>query len=200
MDTLIKNMKASGVLKTPEIINAFKAIDRRFFTPEDFKEYVYMDRPLPIGKNQTISQPTTVAFMLELLSAKKGDKVLDIGSGSGWTTALLCNIVTKDGSVLGLERVDELVKRGERNLLQFDLGAHCAIKKATEKLGVPGDKFDKILVSASAETTPEILFDQLKIGATLVVPVKNSIFRFQKISQSKIKQEEFPGFVFVPLI
>ena len=200
MENLVKNMIASGVLKNPEIIDTFKKIDRKFFVPEDLKEHIYIDRPLPIGKNQTISQPTTVAFMLELLSPKKGDKILDIGSGSGWTTALLCHIVTKDGSVLGLERVNELVKIGQKNLSQFNFGAYCSIKKAENELGMPGNTFDKILVSASAENIPKILFKQLKTGGTLVVPVRNSIFRFIKISQDKIRQEEFPGFVFVPLI
>jgi len=200
MENLVKNMIASGVLKSPEIIDTFQKIDRKFFVPEDLKEHIYIDRPLPIGKNQTISQPTTVAFMLELLSPKKGDKILDIGSGSGWTTALLCHIVTKDGSVLGLERVDELVKIGQKNLSQFNFGAYCSIKKAGNELGMPGNIFDKILVSASAESIPKMLFKQLKIGGTLVVPVRNSIFRFIKISQNKIRQEEFPGFVFVPLI
>jgi len=200
MESLIENIKASGVLKNPEIIDAFKRVDRKFFVPEDLKEHTYIDRPLPIGKNQTISQPTTVAFMLELLSPEKGDKILDIGSGSGWTTALLCHIVTKNGSVLGLERVDELVKIGQKNLSQFNFGEHCSIKKAGNELGMPGNIYDKILVSASAEDIPRVLFEQLKIGGTLVVPIRNSIFRFIKISEEKIRQEEFPGFVFVPLI
>ncbi|MCF6173280.1 MAG: protein-L-isoaspartate O-methyltransferase [Campylobacteraceae bacterium] len=200
MENLIENMKVSGALKSPEIIDAFKAIDRKFFVPENFKEHIYIDKPLPIGKNQTISQPTTVAFMLELLSPKKGDEVLDIGSGSGWTTALLCQIVTKSGSVLGLERVDELVKIGQKNLSQFDFGTHCNIKKAKKELGMPGVLFDKILVSASAKEIPKVLFEQLKEGGALVIPIRNSIVKFKKISQTKITQEEFPGFVFVPLI
>ncbi len=200
MENLIENMKVSGALKSSKIIDAFKAIDRKFFVPEYLKEHIYIDKPLPIGKDQTISQPTTVAFMLELLSPKKGDEILDIGSGSGWTTALLCQIVTKSGSVLGLERVDELVKIGQKNLSQFDFGTHCSIKKAGKELGMHGVLFDKILVSASAEDIPKVLFEQLKVGGTLVIPVRNSIFRFTKVSQTRITQEEFPGFVFVPLI
>jgi protein-L-isoaspartate(D-aspartate) O-methyltransferase len=200
MEELIENMKLSGVLKTAEIIDAFRAIDRKYFVPAAFSERMYVDAPLPIGKNQTISQPSTVAFMLEVLSPHKGDTVLDIGSGSGWTTALLCHIVTKKGSVTGLERLEELVKIGQHNLSQFDFGEHCKIEKAGEQLGMPGALFDKILVSASADEIPQTLFEQLKIGGTLVMPVKNSIFRFQKITHNKIESEEFPGFVFVPLI
>ncbi len=200
MEELIEKMKASGILRTPEIIDAFRSVDRKYFVPEGFREHIYVDAPLPIGKNQTISQPSTVAFMLEALAPCKGDNILDIGSGSGWTTALLCHIVTKEGSITGLERVDELVSIGQNNLSQFDFGLHCTIEKAGDALGLPGAEFDKILVSASADEIPQRLFEQLKTGGTLVIPVKNSIFRFKKISQNKIKSEEFPGFVFVPLI
>jgi len=196
---LINVMIVSGVLKTPRIIDAFKQIDRKYFVPEEFSEHIYIDRPLPIGKNQTISQPTTVAFMLELVLPEEGDKILDIGSGSGWTAALLCAIVGEEGSVLGLDRVDDLVERGQSNIKQFDF-KQCQIRKADAKLGVPGETFDKILVSASAEDIPRELFAQLKIGGTLVIPVRNSIFRFRKISETQIKTEEYQGFVFVPLI
>lgn len=196
---LIDKMIKSGVLKTPNIIKAFKKIDRKLFVPEFFYEDIYVDAPLPIGKNQTISQPTTVAFMIELLGAKEGDKILDIGSGSGWTTALLCDIVGKNGSVTGLERFDELIEIGQKNLAQFHT-TNCHIQKATQKLGIPGKTFDAILVSASADEIPKELFSQMKIGASLVIPVKNSIFKFKKISKSEIKKEEYYGFVFVPLI
>jgi len=197
---LIASMIEKGALKSPQIVEAFEKIDRKNFIPEDFREHIYIDRPLPIGKDQTISQPSTVAFMLEQLQPQAGEKILDIGSGSGWTTALLCQIVGKEGSVLGLERHDELVKRGQENLSKLDLGEHCRIEKAGKELGKPGETFDKILVSASAEEIPEELFAQLKTGGILVIPVKNSIFRFKKISDTKVEAMEFPGFVFVPLI
>ncbi|HEC45807.1 MAG TPA: L-isoaspartyl protein carboxyl methyltransferase, partial [Epsilonproteobacteria bacterium] len=118
---LIDSMILRGMLGSPHIIDAFREIDRKYFVPESFEEHIYVDTPLPIGNNQTISQPSTVAFMLEKLEPGEGDKVLDIGSGSGWTTALLCHIVGEKGSVIGLERMDELVERGGENLakLQF---------------------------------------------------------------------------------
>ena len=137
--------------------------------------------------------------MLERLAPQEGDKVLDIGSGSGWTTALLCHIVGEEGSVTGVERVDALVEQGRENLSKFNFN-HCRIKQAGEKLGMPDEQFDRILVSASADEIPEELFLQLKIGGTLVIPVENSIYKFTKISEEEIENEEFYGFVFVPLI
>ena len=197
---LIASMIAGGALKSPQIIEAFETIDRKNFIPEDFREHIYIDRPLPIGKDQTISQPSTVAFMLEHLEPQKGDKILDIGSGSGWTTALLCHIVGKEGNVIGLERHEELIQKGQQNLAKLDLGDHCHIEKAGKELGIVGEKFDKILVSASAQEIPEELFEQLKVGGIMVIPVQNSIFRFKKISDTKVEAQEYPGFVFVPLI
>ena len=193
-------MIASGILHSPQIIDAFRAMDRSYFVPESFSDYCYVDAPLPIGGNQTISQPSTVAFMLEHLGPQEGDKVLDIGSGSGWTSALLCQIVGEKGSVTGVERVDELVEQGKKNLSQFHFGSHCRIQKTGEALGLPGKQFDRILVSASADEIPEELLLQLKPGGILVVPVRSSIFRFKKISETQIDREEFPGFAFVPLI
>lgn len=197
---LIDALIFSGRLETPSIIKAFEKIDRKYFVDKEFKEHTYRDAPLPIGKNQTISQPSTVAFMLEHLAPKKGEKILDIGSGSGWTTALLCYIVGEKGSVQGLERVDELVEIGKKNLAQFHFGKQCTIALSDIVLGKPDETFDKILVSASAQKTPDALFSQLNIGGILVVPVENSIYQFKKISDTKIETKEFPGFVFVPLI
>jgi protein-L-isoaspartate(D-aspartate) O-methyltransferase len=198
-EELIESMMNSGALRTARIVTAFREIDRKYFVPGELRKSIYIDAPLPIGKNQTISQPSTVAFMLELLGAKEGDKLLDIGSGSGWTAALLCKIVGPDGSVTGLERIDELVEIGQKNLAQFNMG-NCHIEKAGSKLGLPDETFDGILVSASAEEIPYELFSQMKIGATLVIPVGNSIFRFKKISDAEMTKEEYVGFVFVPLI
>ena len=200
MQELINSMIVSGILRTSRIIDAFTRVDRKYFVPETVSDLMYIDKPLPIGNNQTISQPSTVAFMLEHLAPKEGDKVLDIGSGSGWTTSLLCYIVGEIGSVTGVERVDALVKQGSENLSKFHFTHDCHIQKAGETLGIPGKQFDKILVSASAEEVPEVLFNQLKVGGILVIPVKNSIFKFKKTSETYVEREEFSGFVFVPLI
>ncbi|PIQ74764.1 MAG: protein-L-isoaspartate O-methyltransferase [Candidatus Portnoybacteria bacterium CG11_big_fil_rev_8_21_14_0_20_44_10] len=93
-NSLVDHLISSGYLKTPEIIGAFKKIDRVDFVPDNLKSEAYEDAPLPIGHGQTISQPATVAFMLELLEPRAGDKILDIGFGSGWTTALMAEIVS----------------------------------------------------------------------------------------------------------
>ncbi|MGZ5208473.1 MAG: hypothetical protein ACXWB0_05575 [Sulfuricurvum sp.] len=110
---LIDHLIASGVLYSPAAIEAFWRCGRNLFVPEELYENTYGDYPLSIGMGQTISQPTTVAIMLELLNPQKGNKVLDIGSGSGWTTALLASIVGKDGFVEGVERVPFLVEYGK---------------------------------------------------------------------------------------
>ena len=200
MQMLINEMILSGILQDPVIIDTFSSVDRKYFVPESVKEYVYVDAPLAIGNDQTISQPSTVAFMLEKLHVQKGNKILDIGSGSGWTTALLCQLAGEYGSVIGLERVDTLVELGKKNLSHFNVERHCHIRKAGEKLGLPGETFDRILVSASATQIPEELFSQLNVGGMLVIPVGNSIYTFKKISETEVKQDESYGFTFVPLI
>ncbi len=200
MDRLVDDMISSNMLKSPLIIDAFRTIDRKYFVPEEYEEVAYADMPLPIGNYQTISQPSTVAFMMERLDPKDGNTVLDIGSGSGWTTALLCYMVGNKGSVIGLERVDALVEQGRENLSKFSFNSHCHIERAGDKLGLPGKQFDRILVSASADEIPEALFSQLKIDGILVIPIRESIFKFTKVSETEVKKEEFYGFVFVPLI
>lgn len=199
METLIRGMEAYGVLRSPEIKAAFRAVDRRYFVPDGFGGETYGDYPLPIGEDQTISQPTTVAFMLELLGVKAGDRVLDIGSGSGWTTALLGSLVGEKGEVIGLERQTALVERGRRNIVPFHF-KHVRIEAAGDTLGMPGERFDAIMVSASAPQIPEQLFAQLKTGGTLVIPVRSSVYRFRKLSETEVTREEYPGFLFVPLI
>ncbi len=200
LETLVDSMIVSGVLRSDTIIEAFTVIDRKYFVPKLDEELSYIDVPLSIGNEQTISQPSTVAFMLEHLGVQKGDKVLDIGSGSGWTTALLCQIVGEEGSVTGLERVNTLVEQGKNNLSNLDLPGQCSIYKAGDHLGIPDQKFDRILVSASADEIPKELFLQLNVGGTMVIPIRESIYKFIKVSESEVSQEEFYGFRFVPLI
>src|SRR3989339_1715567 len=113
---LVNNLKNIGVLKTPAIIEAFLKIDRADFVPEEIKNLAYFNEALAIGLSQTISQPYTVAFTLELLEPKMGDKILDIGSGSGWQTALLAHLVGKNGKIFSVEIISELFKWGKKNV------------------------------------------------------------------------------------
>lgn len=198
-DGLIKHLKSSGVLRSKKIVEALKLIDRKDFVRSDFEDDAYLDIPLPIGNGQTISQPTTVAFMLELLDLKAGNKVMDVGSGSGWTTALIAKIVGKTGSVVGVELLDNLINFGQNNIAKYNL-PNVVIKKTGKTLGLPHEApFDRILVSAASEDIPEELISQLAINGIMVVPIKNSIFKITK-KQKESKTEEYPGFVFVPLI
>ncbi len=196
---LIKHLISSNVLKSKNIIEAFEAVDRADFVLEQYLYEAYEDHPLQIGFGLTISQPTTVAFMLELLQPTAGDKILDVGSGSGWTTALLAKIIGPRGIVFGVEIIPELVDFGRKNLQKYKF-LNAKISQAKNMLGLPKEApFDKILVSAAADTLPEELVGQLKIGGRMVLPIKNSIWRIDKISATEISREEFPGFVFVPL-
>ncbi len=200
---LIKGLLDSGWLKTPQIIEAFSQIKREDFVLEEEKDWAYINDALPIGSNQTISQPLVVAFMLELLSSQPGEKILDIGAGSGWTTALLAYLVKLKGKVIAIDIVPELVEFGKKNV-----GKYNFIKKGIVqflcidgKLGYrKGAPYDKILVSASTSEIPQELFQQLKVRGKMVLPIKESIVLIEKTSQNDYIKQEFPGFVFVPLI
>jgi len=138
--------------------------------------------------------------MLELLQPQKGNKILDIGSGSGWTTALLAQIVGKEGKVFGVEKITQLVSFGKENLEKYHF-FNVEIRKAGKELGLKKEApFDRILVSAAAQFIPQKLVEQLKIGGIMVMPVNNSLLRIEKISNKKIKLQRLKGFVFVPLV
>lgn len=197
---LTNHLTDAGVLKTSRIVDAFRTIDRADFVPRKYLNEAYGDYPLPLGYGQTISQPTTVAFMLEKLQPQAGEKILDVGSGSGWTTALLAQIVGPAGKVCGVEIVPELAELGRKNLANYELN-WAEIKLVTGELGCPPlAPFDKILVSAAAEELPDELLSQLKSGGRLVIPIQNSIWQIDKAAAGKFRQQEFPGFVFVPLV
>lgn len=203
MSKLVNNLISKGYLKTDIIIDAFSEIKRIEFIPNELESVAEVDVALPIGNGQTISQPLVVAFMLELLDPRKGQKILDVGSGSGWTTALLSCITGSEGRVIGIESIEKLKKIGEGNVEKYGF-----IKKGIAKIvqgdgskGLPEEApFDRILVSASANKIPPALKDQLKIGGKLVIPIGSSIVYLEKKSETEFSKEEFPGFIFVPLI
>ncbi|MFA4998802.1 MAG: protein-L-isoaspartate O-methyltransferase [Candidatus Paceibacterota bacterium] len=200
---LINDLIGEGWLKTPQIISAFNKIKREDFLPDDSKDLSELNRALPIGYGQTISQPLTVAFMLELLEPKEGDKILDIGSGSGWTTALLAEIVGKKGKVISLEIVPELKEFGERNVSKYDFIKEGIVEFFQADASVGYEKcapYDKILASASARKIPNAWKEQLNIGGRIVAPKDSSIWLIVKKSEDIFEEKEYPGFVFVPLI
>lgn len=200
---LITDLIESGVLKTPEIIAAFEAIDRTDFVPAEFRSQAYINEPLLIGFGQTISQPWTVAFMLEKLQPQIGQKILDVGSGSGWQTALLAYIVGQTGKVIGLELIPELCQMSRQNLARYNF-----LRRGTVELHClnaangypPAAPFDRIISAASAPEIPSAWFEQLKIGGRLVAPVDSTIVLVHKIAQDKFDREVFPGFAFVPFV
>jgi protein-L-isoaspartate(D-aspartate) O-methyltransferase len=197
---LTDDLMAQKILKTKQIIEAFQKVDRKDFVLPEYYDEAYGDYPLPIGFGQTISQPTTVAIMLEFLSPKKNEKILDVGSGSGWTTALLAHIVGTEGKVRGVEIIPELVIFGRHNLSKYGF-PWARILPAGKEIGLPEEApFDKIMVSASAKELPDKLVSQLKKGGTMVIPVLDTLYKVRKLSDGKLKIQSLPGFSFVPLV
>ncbi|MCX6703050.1 MAG: protein-L-isoaspartate O-methyltransferase [Candidatus Wolfebacteria bacterium] len=208
-ENLINSLIKDGFLVRPEITEAFRAIDRADFVPDEFKAEAYLNVPLSIGFEQTISQPLTVAFMIELLEPKIGEKILEIGSGSGWQTAILSRIVSHNGAsalgkIIGLERVDELKEFAEKNIGKYGfIGKEVA--KIIKSDGSKGFKeeapFDRIIAGAASKgDVPEIWKKQLKIGGRIVAPVNQSVFVIDKIGKNKYNKKEYFGFSFVPLV
>src|SRR3989338_4203116 len=216
LESLIIRLKITRALRSSRSEDAFRAVPRANFVPQELRDQAYEDYPLPIGFGATISQPTTVAFMLEKLDVRLGQKVLDIGSGSGWTTGLLSHLVGTKGRVTGLEIVSELVTLGRKNMehLYSDILENIRIEMAPmpeiqlAKKGVVGlpeeAPFDRILVSAAARKIPPELIEQLKPDGILIIPIGaehaiQKIVRIRKTQGDTLTTEEYPGFVFVPL-
>lgn len=150
---------------------AMTAVPRAAFLPESVRHLADADRPVMIGWNATNSQPSTVRRMLELLGVQPGDRVLDVGSGSAWTTAILVHLTGPAGRVLGVERVPELVAMGRAALAEA--GVDARVDPATTGVfGLPDEApFDRILVSAEADRVPDDLVAQLRDGGRMVLPV-----------------------------
>lgn len=201
---LVERLKNSGVLQTPEILEAFTAIDRRHFVPPDAVRHAYVDHALPIGFGQTISQPSTVAFMLEHLQPAAEQSVADIGAGSGWQTALLARIVGPAGKVYAVEIVPELLAFCKDNLKRYDF-RNVQYVAANARREFPGpDRFDRILVAAAASAVPQTLLRRLAPDGRMVIPVGGpnlqDLVVIQKRGDRVVRRERYPGFVFVPLV
>jgi len=228
--SLIDDLIEGGWLKDDRIISAFTKIKRVDFVTPGMEELSQLNEALPIGFGQTISQPLVVGFMIELLDPREGEKILDVGSGSGWTTALLAELVGEMGKVVAVELIPELKTFGESNVGKYDF-----IKRGIAQF-ICGDgskgcekqaPFDKILASASIRSVkneipnqgkedksssspfagaregkeiPPAWKDQLKIGGRIVAPIDSSIWLFVKKNETEFEETEYPGFVFVPFV
>ncbi|MCF7869560.1 MAG: protein-L-isoaspartate(D-aspartate) O-methyltransferase [Candidatus Omnitrophica bacterium] len=187
-------------IRYPKVLNAFKTVPRELFVPDNLKEYAYQDRPLSIGSGQTISQPYIVALMTELLDVEIEDKILEVGTGSGYQAAILLSIGAK---VYGVEKHSNLAQKAEEKIKALRYAIKIKIGDGT--LG--WDRFapyDKIIVTAAAPKLPKSLLEQLNVGGKLVIPV-GSRFSQELIKVEKRKKDEFSskavcGCVFVPLI
>jgi len=197
--SLIKILKSKGI-DDEKLLDAFYAVPRHYFFDEAFLEHAYQDKAFPIGEGQTISQPYTVAIQTMLLEIKPGDKVLEIGTGSGYQACILLEL---GADVFSIEYHKKLYEKA-RKMLPL-MGYRPKLKNADGTKGWPTmAPFDKIIVTAGAPAVPNDLIDQLKPGGILVIPVGSKdiqkMLRIKKTSTGKIEKKEFNNFSFVPLL
>ena len=197
---LLKSLKQEGFSK--EILNAFSKVKREKFIPENLKTKAYDDNALPIEDGQTISQPYTIAKMLELLSLKKAQKVLEIGSGCGYVLALISNIVGNHGKAYGIEIIKNLANKSMVNLSDYS-NIIVYNKNGSDGL-LEKSPFDRIIISAALEEIPEKIIEQLSDNGIIVAPIgsqyEQTLTSFQKVNGILEMREEIPGFVFVPFV
>lgn len=203
-EQLVEYMKTRGAVRGKIVEKAFLEVKRELFVKQGAEEEAYLDEALPIGFGQTISQPSTIAIMLELLEAHDGMKILEVGSGCGYVCALLANIVGEKGSVFGIELNKELAEISKKNLARQE-------SRNTEIICGDGCNglaenapFDRIIVSAACPFVPKKLFDQLAEGGRIVSPVGDSFTQmmhiFSKVNGKPVKKQYEEGyFAFVPL-
>jgi len=196
---LVNTIISKGI-KSEAVIEAVRKVPRHYFFDEAFLEHAYKDKAFPIGEGQTISQPYTVAFQTELLEIKKGDKVLEIGTGSGYQACILAEL---GASVYSIEYNKNLYKIASKFLP--DMGYHPRLFHGDGTKGLPAfAPFNKIIVTAGAPSIPQKLIDQLSIGGILVIPVGDnevqSMMQIRKISDTEVQKKSHNYFCFVPLI
>jgi len=196
---LVETIQSKGI-KDEKVLEAINTIPRHWFMDSSFEDHAYQDKAFPIGAGQTISQPYTVAFQTELLEVEKGDKVLEIGTGSGYQTAVLCELGAK---VYGIERQRELYKRTKLFLEKIGYRPQF-LSFGDGYKGLPQEApFDKIIVTCGAPYIPPALLNQLKIGGRMVIPVgedSQTMTLLIRKSEREIEKKEFGEFRFVPML
>ena len=197
---MIASLRKDGI-RDEKVLEAMERIPRHLFLDKAFEEWAYRDIPFPIGNEQTISQPFTVAFQTQLLQVKPKDKVLEIGTGSGYQACVLYELGAK---VYSVERVMPLYERTHKFLQKIGYnGIRTFLTDGSEGLPRYGP-YDGILVTAGATDVPQALVDQLAIGGRLVIPVGGDniqkMLRFTRKPNGHIVREEFGDFRFVPFL
>ncbi len=200
---LIRHLCGSGVLRTPAIIQAFIDIDRAKFTPAEHRAHAYEDVSIPLAPGSSMSQPSVVAFMLELLQPRPNNTVLEVGSGSGYQTALLGKLVHPHGKVFAVEVQPNMAELTRSNMEPCKL-PHVSCIEGSGAHGIPEHApFDRVVVGAAASKFPEDLRAQLAVGGRLVVPIGNEtqdVVVMMRLSDQEYDEERYPGFSFVPLV
>ena len=203
---LVRWLSKGGYVHSPLVKNAFSHIDRAEFVSEEFKDDAHENLPIPIGFGRVMPQPLTVAFMLELLELKLGEKVLQSGTGSGWQTALLSYIVSGKaeaeslvGSVVAVEPVEELSELATKNLEQYHFISNgvADVRHGDPVQGAPkAAPFDKIISSIALQEIPTAWKEQLRIGGRIVAPIGESIIVLDKNGPTSFSQKQYFGFDF----
>jgi protein-L-isoaspartate(D-aspartate) O-methyltransferase len=196
---LVKELENKGI-KDQRVLEAINSVPRHLFMDSGFVNFAYKDQAFPIGAGQTISQPFTVAFQSELLKIQKFDKVLEVGTGSGYQAAVLVEMGAK---VFTIERQYELFMQSQTLLPGLGYNAHFVYGDGYEGLPTYGP-FDKIIVTAGADDIPEKLISQLKNGGRMVVPIGNRANQKMKLlikhDQDEVEVKDYGNFVFVPML
>jgi protein-L-isoaspartate(D-aspartate) O-methyltransferase len=199
---LVKRLKYEGRIKSQVVEKAFIETPREVFIPDNIKRYAYLDTPLEIGQGQTISAPHMVAIMVEALDLKKGQKVLEIGAGSGYHAAIVANIIGKSGHVYTIERFSSLTEFAKNNLKKAKI-INVTVEDGDGSEGLAQyAPYDRIYVTCAAPDIPQPLIDQLKDSGKLMIPVGQMICNLELIEKigNKIKTKNLGGCAFVPLV
>jgi len=199
---LVELLKREGRIKSKSVEDAFLKIPRENFVPESVKHFAYADTPLEIGTGQTISAPHMVAIMCEALDIKENQKILEIGAGSGYHSAIVSQLVGKNGQVYTVERYSNLAEFAKNNLKKTKI-ENVIVEVGDGSLGLKQySPYDRIYVTCAAPDIPQPLIDQLIDGGKLLIPVGRMFSKLISIEKEKgkIKERDLGGCSFVPLI